>query len=139
MAETRASETMNGQVKGETTDPEVVPRAERRRFTTEYKLGILAEAEACQQPGEVGALLRREGLYSSHLNQWRQQQAAGQLGQKRRGRKADPQAVEVARLRRENERLHAQVERAEAIIEVQKKLCMLLGLGPTETRSHERR
>ena len=123
----------NGQVSTR-PDPEVVPQAERRRFSAEYKQHILQEAEARTQPGEVGALLRREGLYSSHLTTWRQQRRRGELQgltPVKRGRKADPQAAEIARLQRENERLKAQLERAELIIDVQKKLSQMLGLPET--------
>jgi len=123
----------NGQVSTR-PDPEVVPKAERRRFSAEYKQHILQEAAACTQLGEVGALLRREGLYSSHLTTWRQQRRRGELQgltPAKRGRKADPQAAEIARLQRENERLKAQLERAELIIEVQKKLSQMLGLPET--------
>jgi transposase-like protein len=117
----------NGQ--SQIPDPEVEPRAKRRRFSVAYKLSILAQAEQCREPGELGALLRREGLYSSHLSKWRDQQQAGQLGQtQKRGRKSQPQATELARLQQENERLKAKLERAELIIEAQKKLCQLLNL-----------
>lgn len=112
-------------------DPEVVVKAQRRQFSAEYKRRILQEADACTQRGEIGALLRREGLYSSHLNTWRHQRARGErqgLTPARRGRKADPQAAENARLLRETERLKAQLARAELIIEVQKKVSQLLGL-----------
>jgi len=112
-------------------DPEVVVKAQRRRFTAEYKHRILQKAEACTQHGEVGALLRREGLYSSHLNTWRHQRARGELQgltPAKRGRKADPQATEIMRLQRETERLTAQLARAELIIDVQKKVSQLLGL-----------
>ena len=112
-------------------DPEVVVKAQRRQFSAEYKRRILQEADTCTQHGEVGALLRREGLYSSHLNTWRHQRARGELQgltPAKRGRKADPQAAENARLLRETERLKAQLARAELIIEVQKKVSQLLGL-----------
>lgn len=112
-------------------DPEVVVKAQRRQFSAEYKRRILQEADTCTQRGEVGALLRREGLYSSHLNAWRHQRARGEwqgLTPAKRGRKADPQAAENARLVRETERLKAQLARAELIIEVQKKVSQLLGL-----------
>jgi transposase-like protein len=115
-------------------DPEVVVKPKRRQFTADYKRRILQEAEACTQPGEIGALLRREGLYSSHLTTWRHQRQRGELqglAPAKRGRKADPQAAEIAQLRREKARLQAQVERAELIIEVQKKLSHLLGLPET--------
>ena len=126
----------NGQASATVPDPEVVAKAERRHFTAEYKRRILQEAAACHQSGEVGALLRREGLYSSHLNTWRGQRERGErqgLTPTKRGRKADPQATEIARLKRENQRLTAQLERAETIIEVQKKLSQLLGLTSTES------
>ncbi len=113
-------------------DPEVPAKARRRRFTAQYKLGILEEVDRCTQPGEIGAVLRREGLYSSHLSKWRQQRDAGALEgltPKKRGRKpqpVDPQAQRVAELERENARLREKLEKAETIIEVQKKLSQLL-------------
>ena len=112
-------------------DPEVVVKVQRRQFSAEYKRRILQEADTCTQRGEVGALLRREGLYSSHLNTWRRQRARGELQgltPAKRGRKANPQTAENARLQRETERLTAQLARAELIIEVQKKVSQLLGL-----------
>jgi transposase-like protein len=122
-------------------EPEVLPRAKRRRFSAEYKLRILEEVDGCTQRGQIGALLRREGLYSSHLSTWRQQRLLGQLeglSPKRRGRKPqDPAVEEAARLRRENERLRARLEQAEMIIDVQKKLSQLLGLTPDETEMDE--
>ena len=125
----------NGQLEAEVPDPEVVPRAKRRQFSAKYKLRILTEADQCTQRGEIGALLRREGLYSSHLTTWRRQRELGQLAglaPKKRGRKPDPQAAELARLQRENEQLKARLEQAETIIEVQKKLSQMLGLPPAE-------
>ena len=118
-------------------DPEVLPRAKRRQFSGPYKLRILEEVDRCTGRGQIGALLRREGLYSSHLSKWRRQRAAGQLqalsGQKR-GRKAqEVGAEELVRLQRENKRLCARLEQAEMIIDVQKKLSRLLGL-PVENR-----
>ena len=121
-------------------DPEVTPKAKRRRFSAEYKLRILAEVDDCTQPGEIGALLRREGLYSSHLSKWRKQREKGQLqglSGNKRGRKAERSEAEVARLRRENEQLQARLQQAETIIDVQKKLCGLLGLN-VEPGSEER-
>jgi transposase-like protein len=113
-------------------DPEVPERARRRQFTAAYKLRILEEAAACSASGQVGALLRREGLYSSHLVDWRRQRAAGTLAAlapRRRGRPADPvSSAELARLKHENERLSRQLAAAEAIIEIQKKVSALLGL-----------
>ena len=125
----------NGNEPIEGPDPEVVPRAKRRQFTAKYKLQILDEVDQCDQPGQIGAVRRREGLYSSHLTTWRRQRVAGQLQElrpKKRGRKPDPQAAELARLQRENERLKARLQQAETIIEVQKKLSQMLGLAPAE-------
>jgi transposase len=116
-------------------DPEVVLRAKRRQFSAKYKLRILTEADQCTQRGELGVLLRREGLYSSHLTTWRKQRNRGQLAglaPKKRGRKPGRQAAEIARLQRENERLKARLEQAETIIAVQKKLSQMLGLPPAE-------
>ena len=120
--------------KNKLPDPEVVPRAKRRRFSAEYKLRILEEADACSERGQIGSLLRREGLYSSHLTTWRQQREQGQLdglGPKKRGRKpsVDEALVkELAELKREKQRLENRLQQAETIIEVQKKLSGLLGL-----------
>jgi transposase len=119
------------------TDPQVVPKAERRQFSAEYKERILAEADRCLERGQIGALLRREGLYSSHLDKWRKQRARGVLGGEKRGRKANPEAAEVARLQRENEQLRARLNQAETIIDVQKKLAQLLGTTPAESRKNE--
>lgn len=122
---------------GREPDPQVKPRAERRQFSVEYKRRILAEADGCTQRGELGALLRREGLYSSHLDKWRKQREQGKLTGKgeKRGRKADPQGEEIARLQRENEQMRIRLERAERIIEVQKKLAQLLGMMCAESES----
>ena len=124
----------NGAKPVQAPDPEVRPAPTRRTFTTEYKLRILAEADRStkcrsREPGAIGALLRREGLYSSHLTEWRRQRAAGELKAgvaKVRGRKPAPEAQEVARLQRENERLRAQLAQAELIIGAQKKLAQAL-------------
>lgn len=117
-------------------DPEVVPKAKRRKFSAEYKRQILEEADSCTEAGQIGALLRREGLYSSHLSTWRRQRDQGlvqALSPKKRGRKRkDELEREVSRLQRENERLQASLEQAEMIIEVQKKLSQLLGLATEE-------
>jgi transposase len=117
-------------------DPEVVPKAKRRKFSAEYKRRILDEADSCTEPGQIGALLRREGLYSSHLTTWRRQRDRGliqALSPKKRGRKRkDELEREVARLERENARLRASLEQAEMIIDVQKKLSRLLGLEMEE-------
>ena len=109
---------------------EVVARPTRRRFSAQFKLRILQEAER-SAPGQLGALLRREGLYSSHLTHWRQQRESGALAAltaKKRGPKVDPQAEALARLRRENAKLQAKLARADLIIDAQKKLLVLLNL-----------
>jgi hypothetical protein len=109
-------------------DPEVTERAARRRFTATYKLGILRAADACAGAGELGALLRREGLYSSHLTTWRRQREAGSLAglaPKKRGRPVPPTsplARRVAELERANAQLTRRLKQAETIIEVQKNI-----------------
>ncbi len=119
---------VNHKQASEVPDPEVVARAKRRRFSAAYKLRIVQEVDACTQHGQIGELLRREGLYSSHLSKWRQQRDAGRLFEKKRGRQADPVAAENAKLRRENARLRKALAKAELIIDVQKKLSEVLGL-----------
>lgn len=117
-------------------DPEVVPKASRRSFSAAEKLRILNEADACTQPGQIGALLRREGLYSSHLVKSRRLRAAGQLqalAPQPRGPKPpppDPLAEELTQLRKEHARLQARLVQAELIIDVQKKVAQLLGEPP---------
>ena len=113
-------------------DPEVRPRATRRRFTAQYKLKILAEVDAATGSGAVGALLRREALYSSMLTNWRKERDAAieqGLSPRTRGPKPqlDPSAKEVQQLRRDNERLTERLRKAEIIIDVQKKVASLLG------------
>ena len=113
---------------------EVMAKATRRRFSAEYKLKILREAEAHTQPGEIGALLRREGLYFSNLRTWRAQRQAGELGglaPKQRGpapKPKNPLAATVAALEREVTRYKARMERAEALVELQKKVAEFLGI-----------
>lgn len=110
-------------------DPELVQRAKRRRFTAEYKLRILKQADACTLPGEIGALLRREGLYTSHLTAWRKQRDAGALAglERTRGRKpADPRDAENAALRRRAERAEAELDKARRVIEIQGNVSALL-------------
>jgi transposase-like protein len=115
-------------------ETEVVAKATRRRFTAAEKLRVLKEAEHCTKPGELGALLRREGLYSSHLSTWRQARQRGELAgstQRSRGPKpkpVDPRDKKLAELERENRRLSARLERAEGLIEVQKKVSQILGI-----------
>ena len=112
-------------------DPEVTEQAKRRRFTAEYKLRILREADACKGDGDLGALLRREGLYSSHLSTWRRQRdeiAKAGLKARKRGPKAQAVDPRVKQLERENARLKRRLEEAETIIDFQKKLSKLLGI-----------
>ena len=114
---------------------EVVAKAKRKPFSAAEKLRILREVEACQSSGEIGALLRREGIYASYLSTWRRQRERGELeglAPQRRGPKADPQAAEIARLKRENERLQKRLQQAELIIDFQKKAAQLFG-GTLET------
>ena len=115
-------------------DPGVPEKPVRRRFTAEYKLRTLREADRSTESGQLGAMLRREGLYSSHLTAWRKQRNEGTLAglePKRRGRKTSPDAPLIAeneRLQRDNQRLTARLRQAETIIEVQKKLSEILGI-----------
>ena len=121
----------NGKSEEAGTQTEVVVKAKRRQHSAEYKLRILHEVDECQGKGEVGALLRREGLYSSLVSKWREQRERGGLtglSEHRRGSKVDPNAVELACLQRENKRLQEQLQRAELIIDVQKKVARLLGV-----------
>jgi len=121
-------------VTGKAPDPEVTAKAKRRVFPAQYKLRILREAAALAETGGVGEMLRREGLYSSHLTTWRRERERGELdglAPKRRGRKADPDrelVTENERLAREVARLQQRLAQAEAIIEVQKKVSALLGI-----------
>ena len=119
--------SMNGKGQVERPNPEVQARpakAQRRTFSLAYKRAVVAEAEKCVEPGTIGALLRREGLFSSQLSQWRKQAEAGELKgiPHPRGRKATAQKGELAQLRQENSRLHSQLEQAELIIGAQKNL-----------------
>jgi transposase len=124
-------------------DPEVAATAKRRQFSGSERRRILAAADRCTAPGAIGALLRREGIYSSQLATWRKQRVATEraaLEPRKRGRKADPAIAEARReeaLTRENKRLRHQLAQAHTIIDVQKKLCTLLGLptadAPDET------
>ena len=115
------------------SETEVLVRPKRRQHTAEYKLRILRELDECTGKGEVGEILRRDGLYSSLISKWREQREQGSLnglGGQRRGPKVDPNAAELARLQRENKRLKEKLERAELIIDVQKKVARLIGETP---------
>ena len=113
-------------------DPEVVEKAKRRQFSAAYKLDVLERADKCQGSRQLGALLRREGLYYSYLTDWRRQREAGTLkalGSKKRGRKRKSAAeVENERLRRENARLQRRLKRAEFLLDIQKKASEILGI-----------
>ena len=111
-------------------DPEAQIKKERRHYSAEYRRKVLTEADQCKS-GELGALLRREGLYSSHLSKWRHQRDAGELAglsPQKRGQKADPHAHELKRLRQQVGQLNQKLARAELIMAAQKKLADLLGL-----------
>jgi transposase-like protein len=118
--------------RGRAADPEVAAKAKRRQFSAEYKRRILREGDAASASGEIGALLRREGLYSSHLITWRRQRERGELAGlsgKRRGRKAkvvNPLAKRVAELERDKRRLERKLEQAELLLDIQKKASRLL-------------
>jgi len=117
-----------------TSEVEVTAKPTRRRYTAEYKHKILREAETCTRPGEMGALLRREGLYSSNLTVWRKQRERRELeglSQRKRGpssKEKNPLAAKMATLERENRRLRARSERAEGLVELQKKVSEILGI-----------
>lgn len=116
-------------------DPEVVESAMRRRFSAEYKLRVLKLADSCTEPGSLGVLLRREGLYASNLTTWRRQRDEGTLealSPKKRGPKAvepNPLAAENQQLKRENEQISKRLRQAELIIDVQKKVSQMLGIA----------
>ena len=115
-------------------DPEVTEARPRRRFTAAYKLRVLDQADQCHEPGQIGALLRREGLYSSHLTNWRKQREQGileGLSPAKRGRKPKPRNPldkRMAELERENQRLQNKLKQAQIIIEAQKKISEILGI-----------
>jgi len=127
----------NAAADGPIPDPEVLAKPQRRRFTPAYKARIVEEAQRCTESGQIGALLRREGLYSSALTQWRRQYQSGALQalkDDKRGRKRtrDARDNELERLQRENQRLNKKLRQAELIIEIQKKVAAMLG-NPIET------
>jgi len=125
-------------------DPEVPEKKARRKFTAKYKLQILQEADACTEPSQLGAFLRRKGLYSSNLSTWRRQREEGlldALSPKKRGRKQkekNPLTQKVADLERENERLKRKLKKAETIIDVQKKISEILGISQEPTEDERR-
>jgi len=136
--ESERSEGDRSATEGKTTpveahpDPEVVAQAKRRRYTAEYKQRILAEADQARDSGGIGALLRREGLYSSALVTWRRERAAGilqSLSPQRRGPKVKraAAAIEMQQLRSENIRLAEELRKADIVIDIQKKVAALLG------------
>ena len=140
-AEVRGTAERPGDEQGESVvgvetirpDPEVAAKAKRRQFSAEYKRRILREVNAATEPGAIGAVLRREGLYSSHLTTWRQQlEAATQraLAPHKRGRKStvSPLTEENEKLRQENARLERKLKQAELILEIQKKASEILGI-----------
>ena len=125
-------------------DPELVEQAKRRSFTAEYKARILAQADACTRPGEVGELLRREGLYTSHLTYWRKQRKDGalkELGQPRGRKPADKRDAQIAALTQRAERAEAELAKMKRVVEIQGNVSALLeemlGSGSAE-RSTER-
>lgn len=127
----------NPAAEGPAPDPEVSVKPQRRRFTPAYKARIVQEAQRCTDPGQIGSLLRREGLYSSALTQWRRQYQSGALQalkDDKRGRKRtrDAREKELEHLQRENKRLNKKLRQAELIIEIQKKVAAMLG-NPIET------
>ncbi len=122
-------------------DSEVIAHAQRRNFSPAQKRRILEEADRCTKPGEVGALMRREGIYSSSLSSWRRQREAGDLAAlapQRRGPKVDPNRAEslrIAQLTRERDLLQSRLQKALLVIDVQKKLSALLGIPTDSTES----
>ena len=132
---------MNSKPKPDSNRPEVKVEAkpQRRRFTAKYKISILEQADACTEPGELSALLRREGLYSSYLSAWREAREQGQLealSPKKRGRKpkrVDPRDKEIAQLKKQLAVEIARRKRAEGLVELQKKVAALLGEPDGET------
>ncbi len=137
MSQNRQVETKDSiEIMSNVSNPEVQKKAERRRFNAEYKRSILAEAEGCTDRGELGSLLRREGLYDSHLSRWRKAEREGRLGGK--GQKTTTKTnrnkqdkllnERIVELERENKRLKTELEKAETIMDVQKKLSVLFGI-----------
>ena len=136
----RATEDSTCSARSLIPDPEVDEKPKRRRFTADYKLRILREADACRGDGDIGALLRREGLYSSHLSAWRRQRdeiALKGLSSRKRGRKARRVDPRVRELERENAQLRRRLKKTETILEIQKKASELLGISLENPDSEE--
>ncbi len=129
MSDDRPAMRVNGEGLEHEADPEVRPVPKRRTFNAEYKLRILAEIDGCRKPGETGAVLRREGLYTSHVVEWRRQRALGELtvgAGAVGGGKPAADAAAMVQLQRENARLQAQLTQAALIIDAQKKFAQAL-------------
>jgi transposase-like protein len=123
-------------------DPEVEPKAQHRYYTADYKQKILDEIDATSHPGEIGAILRREGLYSQIISKWRhqrQQRGLTDTDETKRGPKPHPQTAEVEKLEREKASLQARLDQAELIIDIQKKVSQLLGIDLTDPDHSGRR
>ena len=140
----RAPDSGNGSFSADhIPDPEVKEKKRCRYFTAKYKLRILQEVDNCTQPGEMGALLRREGLYSSNLTTWKRQREKGMLtalSPQKRGRKKipkNPLADKVARLEKENQTLRLKLKQADAIIDVQKKVSEILGISQNLNKEND--
>jgi len=137
MSESMPSQLLNHESNGKAAcpDPEVLEKPVRRQFTAAYKLDMVEAADRCTELGQIGALLRREGLYSSQLSTWRNQRQQGQLqalSDNKRGRKATiphPVQQELEQLRRENQQLRHKMQQAELIIDIQKKASQLMGIS----------
>lgn len=137
MAETRVKPSVSPNPE-QVPDPEVLPKAKRHIFSQNEKLRILQLADECTQSGQVGAMLRREGIYRSYLTTWKKQRDKGQLGTQKIGRPSmDASEKELALLRAENAKLSKKLEQSEMIIDVQKKLSALLGLNNNENEKAE--
>jgi transposase-like protein len=136
------SQNLNGNERKESYDSVVTIRAERKHHTAEYKQRILDEIDAASEPGQIGAILRREGLYSQIISKWRHQRQQGRLNGStdvKRGPRPSPEGAELERLRAENERLQKRLEQAELIIEVQKKVSQMLGMSWAANQPEEKR
>lgn len=138
----KTAASQDGVESGARSDPEVLEKPQRRRFSAAYKARIVQEAEACTECGQVGALLRREGLYSSYLSKWRRQYregGRGALGDDKRGRKRrrNPLEAENEKLRKKTARLERALAQANTIIEFQKKFAEVLGIPLSSAEEQE--